>query len=1161
MERLVFLDPTGRRRRWVRRASGILLFCTAGLGTAFVLSLIIPALVAGWQYGIQRPALLPHQVPRQVALRRYLYRQARARLLRAIQQSERETRSVVRGQSTFVAAFYAPWQETGLHTLKANATHLTHLFPVWIALSPDGTRLDWSQSSLDRVPLNREVLRIARQAGLQIHPVLTNAGSSGFDAQRAHRLLSNETLTRQLAIQLRDWLRKNHYQGLNVDFESLSSGDYPAFVRFVQHLHQVLAAANLQLSVDIEASLPIETIRSLAEATDFVVLMLYDEHYQTGAPGPIASIRWSGQVLHAVLRYVPPQKVVVGLANYAYDWVEGHPAEVLSFSQALMRARDYRADEPPSKVIDFDPFALNATFEYMDEQGRRHEVWMLDAISFYNQWQVARRLGVRGVSLWVPGLEDPSVWSLLDRHHLDHPTVSALRTIHYPFDIEFDGEGEILTLRAAPARGERTLELDPATGLCTDVVYHRYPSPYLIRRWGYHPKVVALTFDDGPDPRYTPQILDILKAQGVKATFFIIGLNGEHYPALVHRLWEEGHEIGNHTFTHPNMELISEWRAELELNATQRLVQSLLGRSAWLFRPPYDADAEPTTAAQVRPIVVATKMGYLTIGELIDPADWQTEVSLPNGQVHHRTGWEIAQDTLRQLREHKGNVILLHDGGGDRSATVEALRLLIPELKRRGYRFVTIAELMGAHREQVMPPVQGEEELIAGVDYLVFSLMFWTHNILVVLFYGGLLLGVGRLLWVVPLALWGARRARRMPTPFSPTKPLVSVLIAAYNEQPVIERTLRAVLASTYPSLEVVVVDDGSTDGTAEEVFRHFGRDSRVRLIRQPNQGKGAALNRALQVAQGEVLICIDADTMLAPDAIERLVVHFTDPQVGAVAGNIRVGNPEGILALWQMIEYTVSQNLDRRAGALLNAVFVVPGALGAWRRRAVMQVGGYETDTLAEDMDLTWRLRMAGWRIENEPNARAYTEVPTTPRAFLKQRFRWSYGTLQCLWKHRRAMFRFGWFGWFLLPSIWLFQVLFQLVAPFLDLQVVWSLSVVLGGWVQAGLTLHQWLPSAGWFAPLLSVGLFYGLFYLLELGTAWIAFHLERVPRSALVWLFWQRVVYRVLLNWVMLRAIGSALAGTRQRWGKLQRRGLSHPPESDLPVPVSLPTDSPC
>lgn len=1147
MEIQVFLDPTGRRKRWVRRLSGILLFLIAGLGTGFVLSLMVPALLSGQQRMEDHSALLPHRVSRRAALRRYLYRRERSRLLRSIAaQQTTSVNALPKTASRIIASFYAPWQETGLHTLKAGANHLTHLFPVWLRLTPEGTDIDWSQSSLQQVPLNAEVIAIAQRANLQIHPVLSNAGDSGFDTQRVHRLLHDRLAMKRVAGKLRNWLRKNRYQGLNLDFESMMAGDYPALVQFVEYLHQELASDRLQLSVDIEASLPVGIIRQIAESADFIVLMLYDEHYQTGAPGAIASIRWTEQTLQAVLAHVPPQKVVVGLANYAYDWAEGQPAEVLSFSQALMRARASHPNEPPEKVIDFDPMALNATFEYWDGAGHRHEVWMLDAISFYNQWQIARRFGVRGVSLWVPGLEDPSVWQLLNPHQLDRPDSSLLRTVHYPFDIEFDGEGEILALESAPSMGERAIEIDKRSRLCTDVVYQRYPSPYLIRRWGYHPKAIALTFDDGPDPRYTPAILDILKQYNIKATFFIIGLNGEYYPWLVRRLWEEGHEIGNHTFTHPNMSLVSEWRAKLELNTTQRLLQSLLGRSTYLFRPPYDADAEPTKAAEICPIVIATSMGYTTIGELIDPTDWKTEIRRADGRTHSRTGQEIAQDVLRQLAERKGNVILFHDGGGERSATVDALRILIPELQRRGYRFVTVSSLMGMSRQQVMPQVHGEEKWVAGIDLLTFNLMYWGHTVLVVLFYAGILLGVGRLACVVPLALWGVRRVRMTPLHEGDGNPLISVLIAAYNEQPVIARTLQAILASNYPHLEIVVVDDGSTDGTAEEVMRHFGEDPRVRLLVQSNQGKGAALNQAIKAAQGDILVCLDADTLLAPEALARLVRHFADERVGAVAGNIRVGNPETVLTTWQMIEYTISQNLDRRAGAVLNAVFVVPGALGAWRKQAIEQVGGYETDTLAEDMDLTWRVRIAGWRIENEPYAVAYTEAPTTLRAFLKQRFRWSFGTLQCLWKHRKALFRYGWFGWVLLPSVWLFQVLFQLVAPFMDMQVLWALGLVLGGWIQAGLVLHAWLPSPGWFAPLAAIGLFYGLFYLLELGAAWIAFRLDGAPRRMLIWLFWQRLVYRFLLNWVMLRAIGSALAGTRQGWGKLRRHGLLVAPD---------------
>ncbi len=1159
MQRAIFVDPSGRRRRRVQMASGVLLALMGVLGTAFVLSLLLPALIPQWRQGWSDRSLLPRPVARSVALRRYLYRRARAQLLRAIQHERQaiqvEQQGNQQGQhedgdrphrssasaAPIVAAFYAPWQEVGLHTLRANASHLTHLFPVWLNLTPDGQQLDTRPASIKLAPLNQQVLAIAHRAGLQIHPVFSNAGTNGFDAQRAHRLLQSPASQWRIAQSLCHWLLANRFQGVNVDFESLSPADYPHLVAFVRRLRRVLAPAHLQVSVDVEAQMPVSVVRALAESSDFIVLMLYDEHYQSGEPGAIASIGWTDRLLRQVLTQVPAQKVVAGFANYAYDWQRGRrDAEVLSFTQALSRARDNRPDEPPQKVVDFDPVALNTTFEYLDEAGHEHEVWLLDAISFYNQWQVARRYGVRGVSLWVLGLEDPTVWNLLDRQHLMTPDARTLREIHYPFDIEFDGEGEILQLRSAPAKGERTLEIDARTQLCTDVVYQRYPSPYLIERWGYHPHTVALTFDDGPDPRYTPLILNLLRRYHVPATFFVIGLNAERYPELIRRMWQQGHEIGNHTFSHPNMSAISEWRAELELNATQRLLQSLLGRATRLFRPPYDADAEPSTAAEVRPILIATRMGYLTIGELIDPIDWQTEWADGAGHLHRRTGADIAQDVLNQLDSRQGNVILLHDGGGDRSATVEALQILIPELQRRGYRFVPVSALMGVSREQVMPPLTGKERVLAGADALVFTLMFWWQNALIVLLYVSLILGVGRLLWVVPLAVWEARR-RVLTAPGLPVEPpLVSVLIAAYNEEPVIARTIETVLHSDYPALEVVVVDDGSQDGTAQVVQQRFGDDPRVRLIGQPNMGKGAALNRALQHAHGEIVVCIDADTQVAPDAIRRLVAHFADPQVGAVAGNIKVGNRQNLLTIWQAIEYITSQNAERRAGALLNAVLVVPGALGAWRRQAVQGAGGYETDTLAEDMDLTWRLRMAGWRIEHEPLAHAYTEAPTTLRAFLRQRFRWSFGTLQCLWKHRRALGRYAWFGWWLLPSVILFQVLFQLVAPFIDLKLFWLLGYGSIGWLQAGLVLHHWAPPADWMAALGRVGLFYSLFYCLELLMAWLAFGLDREPRRLLIWLFWQRLAYRWLLHLVMWRAIAAAIAGTRQSWGKLRRHG---------------------
>jgi poly-beta-1,6 N-acetyl-D-glucosamine synthase len=370
----------------------------------------------------------------------------------------------------------------------------------------------------------------------------------------------------------------------------------------------------------------------------------------------------------------------------------------------------------------------------------------------------------------------------------------------------------------------------------------------------------------------------------------------------------------------------------------------------------------------------------------------------------------------------------------------------------------------------------------------------------------------------------------------------VSVLIAAYNEAPVIARTMAAVLGSTHPPLEVIVVDDGSTDGTADEVQRHYGADPRVRVVRQPNGGKASALDRAIAMSSGEVLVCLDADTLFRTDTVERLTRHFADPQVGAVAGNVKVGNRINLWTKWQAIEYITSQNLDRRAYALLNAITVVPGAVGAWRREAVIQAGLYRNDTLAEDMDLTWRIRQRGWRVLNDTEALGFTEAPDTLQALFKQRFRWAFGTLQCLYKHRRAMGHHGWFGWLALPSMWLFQIAFQVVSPLIDLQVAWTLLKVAEAYVTRGFLTRDWQPLPQAVNTLWDVAALYTFFVLLEMIAAIVAFRLEREKPRLLVWVFWQRFVYRQLMYAVVLRSLRHAIEGVATGWGKLERKNTA-------------------
>lgn len=1145
----IFFDQTGRRRRLLARIGVVFALFSAIMTTLFVMSLLLvpiiphlPDVHSRLRRTLHRPVF--QFADRKAHLSRHLLIQERTKLFRTILRDEQRLRRqapILPPTAPVVAAFYTTWQETGLHSLRANAHKITHLLPEWLHLNPQGTGIDWYDWDPEGVPHNRDVLQIARQHGLRVMPVINNAQQGRFDAERVHRLLHNPSTQEALAIQLREWLLLQGFQGINVDFENLYPHDYPHLAVWLQRLGRILHQSGLQLSCDLEAGANPQILRRIANACDWVVLMVYDEHYASSPPGPIASLPWTLQVLQQALMFIPPKKLVLGIGNYAYDWKENpSTAETLTFHEALLRARDNHPDEPPLRIVDFDPQALNPTFTYVDDAGNAHEVWLLDAVAAANQWLVASRMGLRGAALWVLGSEDPSIWNFLQRERIQTPpSMSALREISYPYDIEFLGQGEVLSVADMPQSGHRHIEIDAHTGLCTDEEYTRFPSALTIKRSGYLPRWLAITFDDGPSDPYTEQVLNVLSRFGVKATFFVIGENAEHHPGILRRIWADGHEIGSHTFTHPNMAAVSPRRARLELNATQRVLQSILERSTLLFRPPYNADAEPTSMEEVRPIILASQMGYLTIGEFIDPQDWNLQVRQPGGRIHRLTAQEIARQVIQQVQSGMGNVILLHDGGGDRSQSVAALSIFIPYLQQRGYHFVTVSQLVGSVHDAVMPPVSARELMLVGADRIVFEVNYANGLFLRTAFLIAIALALLRSVSVLLLASLASRRERRSQTPPS-YQPTVSVIIAAYNERKVIGRTVQAVLDNHYQPMEVIVVDDGSQDGTAKEVRRLFGHLPNVCVIRQSNQGKAAALNRAIHYASGEILVALDADTLFLPDTIGNLIQPFADPRICAVAGNVKAGNLVNVLTRWQAIEYITSQNLDRRAYALLNAVTVVPGAAGAWRREAVVQAGGYQSDTMAEDMDLTWRLRRKGWRIATANRAIALTEVPDTLKGLFRQRFRWAYGTLQCLWKHRSALGRYGWFGWLVLPSLWLFQVAFQLLSPLVDLQVLWTIANVGEAWLSGGILRQDWQPLPQAMNALAQVGFFYALFFAAELVTSFVAFRLDRERVRLLWWLFWQRFVYRQLMYAVMLKSVLTALQGARAGWSKLERKG---------------------
>src|SRR5438876_6950424 len=613
----------------------------------------------------------------------------------------------------------------------------------------------------------------------------------------------------------------------------------------------------------------------------------------------------------------------------------------------------------------------------------------------------------------------------------------------------------------------------------------------------------------------------------------------EKFLPIASRILHEGHEIGNHTFTHPDISELSPRLMQLELNLTERLFASRLGIRTLFFRPPYSTDAEPDTEDEVRPLEISENMGYLTIGDAIDPNDWRGESSAE----------QIASFITAHLPpcapgdRRCGNIILLHDGGGDRRETVRALPMIIDGIRAKGVQIVSVGDLLHKGRAEIMSPVPANERWAAILSGIGWRLLGAGRTVIVLIFFLGDLLMTGRLLLIGAFAIFDRLRPVRSANAEKSAayQPRVAVLIPAYNEEKVIERTIRSALRSTYRNLRVIVIDEGSKASTLQVARHCFAREAacgRVLILTKANSGKADALNFGLMHLRKdeEIFVGIDADTVIAKDAISFLVPHFLEPKVGAVAGNAKVGNRVNLWTRWQALEYITSQNFERRALNTLGAVSVVPGAIGAWRTSAVREAGGYHIDTVAEDADLTIALLQRGYRVEYEDMALAYTEAPANAKSLMRQRFRWSFGILQSMWKHRAAFGRKGVLGWIALPNIVIFQILLPVVSPFID--IMFGVGTV---WYLIQKYFH---PESTDPASFERLAMFFVAFLVIDFLASAIAFALERrrsetredVWLLSQVWL--QRFAYRQLFSVVLLKTLKRAIEGQRFAWDKLER-----------------------
>ncbi len=736
--------------------------------------------------------------------------------------------------------FYVNWDDNSYPALKRALPRLDWVIPTWLTL--DGPDMALTAAVEPRV---LDYIQ-ATKPDTAILPVIQNASNGQWNGAGLAKMLADPAVRAERIQEIVAFLDKYKFQGVTVDFEDVPESSQKNMERFLAELHEAFVVHDYAILVAVPFDDDSWPYKAYAKIADFVVLMAYDEHDDGGAPGSIAGESWFEDTLDKRMKELDPDHTIVAIGAYAYDWVKGEGASSLTFEEAVLSARDSEAD------IVFDPETSNPHFSFIEDDGKRHDVWFLDGVTAFNEIHAADDYRPAGYAVWRLGSEDPSVWSTLGKNY-GAPAPNALHRIASAEDIDFEGEGEILHVAEEPVKGSRSFEIDRNTGEVVDEKYTAVPTPFVIQRTGATKGKLALTFDDGPDPDFTPQILDILKEKGVHASFFIIGQNAAAYPSLVQRLVAEGHDVGNHTFTHPNLGELPDALVTLEINATERLFEALTGRSMRLFRAPYLGDAEPTTADEIVPIEIAQNMGYLSVGLHVDPNDWQGP-----------TADQIVQRVLAQVSDPnpdiRGHVILLHDSGGDRSATVEALPRLIDTLRAKGYEFVPVSELAGMTHDQAMPPAPQSLGRMVGLP--VFLTYGWLGHAITTLFFAAIWLGVLRLLFLCVVALrnWQVE-SKRVPPELPAEPPLQSVLIPAHNEGKVIAETIRHILASDYPNLEVIVVDDGSRDDTAEVVSTVFANDERVRLITMANGGKAAALNRGLAEASGEVVVALDADT------------------------------------------------------------------------------------------------------------------------------------------------------------------------------------------------------------------------------------------------------------------------------------------------------------
>ncbi|WP_172677019.1 glycosyltransferase [Aestuariivita boseongensis] len=983
------------------------------------------------------------------------------------------------------------------------------LVPDWITLSErlDGISLDVASADtrspvLEEIAAKRRVVEVMPRLQVQTLPIASDfSGKMGAPE-------TMEVILRQML----ETLSSMRAQGACLDVSQFRDTAVSQNVGFLQLFRSALDSRQMRSCIILSSSEVFQLGQDQLQNFDHVIVKAFYEPWVGSAPVPLAGDAWFSDVVDRVLDVVDPSRLVFALGNFATKWETGVPLpSQLPFGEAMATILEYEAE------FSFNSETSGGYAAFSTADGTRQKLWMLDAASLHNQLLKLEARNVQNIGVWSLGFEDPGIWPLLAAEErvkaLSSPHLTSVPVNDF---VRYSGRGPALRVIESPQVGFRKFDVDSGTGQVISQEYTQYPRPYLIERYGrLAPNELVLTFDDGPHAEYTSRVLDVLRDTQTPAVFFALGQSVMAEPEVLKRALSEGHEIGAHSFSHPRMDLISQARTAFEHDLTDRIIASSIGHHTILYREPFLRSGGPTSASRVPPLEYVQARGSIIFGMDIVPKDW-TGISAA----------QIANYVIEEVIAGNGNVILLHDGGDRREASVEALPVIIETLKSLGYEFTTASKVLGLSQSTLMPEAKG---YLQTFDRLSFTFASGTLSLVSIVFWTVLLIGVGRAAIILCLAT--VRRRHKILS--SMENPKVAVIIPAFEEQESVANCIESVLASTYRNIEIVVVNDGSMDNTLNEVLK-FKHRQNVRVILQPNQGKWAALNRALSTLDAEIAVCIDADTQVERDAIGKLAEHFANPKIGAVAGKVMVGNRVNLLTRMQALEYITSQNFERRAFDAINGILVVPGALGAWRVSALRRVGFFSDETMTEDADVTMAISRAGYRIVYDERAIAQTEVPDSVRGLMAQRLRWSLGMFQAAWKHKRALREGRSVGCISIPDMFVFGYLFPLLAPIVDILVLVLLYQYLQG---------EWIGDVGSAQTLLSPSLIWAYLALplAELMISLFAVISDRRANCSLLWVWpLQRLFYRPILYFTVYRALLRAISGSLAAWGRSKRKG---------------------